>query len=156
MDDNDKQVAAQNAEAANAENPTKGAVDTAAINSAATGQLATGGNEGEALSGIQAGLSAADESKMIIGSGIDQAAVQKARVISQLASTPATETEDDEYLKSILETYIQAAETRFKHLLNGMENSTAAMLKALGDGLIHLSDHIEQQNAIANKEETNV
>lgn len=165
MIDADNQVAAQNAEAANA-NPTEAPADTAITSGVAGGQISTGGVEGNASnptsaavdvpSSAAAGAASTDESKMIIGSGVNMVEVQKAQVISTLAATPATQTEDDQHLKDVLEMYLKAAESRFKHLLTGMENSTAAMLKALGDGLVHLSDHIEQQNAIATKEETNV
>lgn len=157
MSEADNQVAAQNAEAANA-NPTQGPADTA-LTSGAVGGPNTGNASGQQLpadaaANVNAGSTAG--SQMYIGSGVDLTAAAKAAAVSELAATPATATEDDEHLLDVLEMYVKAGELRFKHLLTGMENSTSAMLKHLKDAMVHLKDHIEGQQADATKEETNV
>ena len=89
--------------------------------------------------------------QMIVTNGVDTQAAAQAQdpasisAGSTVAELPAaTDTSIEHELHDALYQYVQTATVRFQHLLTGMENSTAAMLKHLSDALVHLSDHIKQ------------
>lgn len=133
MKEAENKIATQNAEATNA-HPIEGLADTVPMSGVVAGSNT--GNVSEKLQSVNK--------------------VAKESAVSELEATPATQTETDDYVIDLLEMYIKASEVRFKHLLTGMENSTAAMLKHMKDAIVHLKDHIEIQKAIATKEKTNV
>lgn len=157
-----KNKAATEAEVAT-ENTTA-ASSTSPLDAAAGSQLIV-------TSGVQQGVSAAEGSSTPGTSdvGNDQAAAlsvgESSNVLEQAAVTrpaneqelqdavekgslayPAGNTQPEREMMAAIRGFSAAFKFRYKHLLNGMANSTAEALRCLADAEIHLADHIAQQD----------
>lgn len=89
-------------------------------------------------------------STLNVTSGVEQSPLTPSERVDATAQTvrdvvaalPAEDIGSEIDLLGAIKGYRQASITRFAKILNGMENSTAAALRALGEAELHLADHI--------------